>query len=589
MSELMRKHLRGVLTTTVVLVGCGTPEQNTDLRPAGPPEVLAVLVGTDPSFQLYESATFCAPNDEKRPASVGLPDFSFIQICDDDPTVEAAMVDNAYPDGWYVRIMFDELLDPTVEELVEIMDPDTGMGTDTFYGTLANTQPVTLQCESINGGMVEVPYDGYYSPSGNAVTWPLGPSLVIKPDEPRAIATSSMCTVTIKETVRDKGGDPVPADQRGPFPFQIAPLQVVGIEPADGSEVTPISIYFDNFIVQFNTEVDETSFCNEGATMDECEFEIVGLGSAPQDYYFYNIGAALGGGIFTESGVTEFGLGPVDPLEAEKKDYAFQFRQGTSLADRCGRETTFGAPSVDDHTLVEFATSEFELQTTAPGNGDTASPLRKLSVQFTNVLDPASLEPSEYTLTPAVDSFALGTTPFNDGDFLFEGHYQPGTMYTFTLNAGATIADAHGAIYTQAMARTVSWTTQPIAVTGTVPANNGTATRAMDTSTTSFDIAFNQSMDPATLDPATEITITGPSTVTFTAPTIGSGCTAASTSCRIRLTTTAAIMAGDYTLTIKTGATVTDVLGNVYTQAADRIVNFTVATADPPAPPIVCL
>jgi hypothetical protein len=587
MSELMRKHLRGVVTATVVLAGCGTPEQNTDLRPEGPPEVLAVLVGTDPSFQLSESATFCAKGDEKRPTSVGLPDFSFIQICDDDPAVEAAMVDNAYPDGWYVRVMFDELLDPSVEELVEILDPDTGLGTDTFYGTLANTQPVTLQCESIAGGMVDVPYDGYYSPSGNSVTWPLGPSLVIRPDEPRAIATSSMCTVTLKDNIRDKNGELVPAAQRGPFPFKIAPLQIVTIEPADGSTVTPLSIYFDNFLVQFNTEVDPASWCNEGTTMDECEFEIVGLGSAPQDYYFYNIGEALGGGIFTDSGVTEFGLGPVDPLEAEKTDYTFQFRQGTSLADRCGRETMFGAPAVGDNTLVAFETSEFEFQSSTPNNGDTVAPLRKLSVQFTNVLDAASLEGTEWTLTPAVDNLAVGTSPGNDGDFLFTGNYQPGTMYTFTLNAGATILDAHGAMYTQEAARTITWTTQAINVTGTVPANNGTALRAMDTSNTNFDISFNQSMDPTTLDPATEITITGPSTVTFGAPT-AVGCLPTSTSCRVRMTSTAPLMAGDYELTIKAGATVSDVLGNVYTQATDRVVSFTVETAETD-PPITCL
>lgn len=587
MSELMRKHLRGIVTA-VVFVGCGVPEQNTDLRPEGPPEVLAVLVGTDPSAQLSESATFCAKDDAKRPTGVGLPDFSFVQICDDDPAVEAAMVDNAYPDGWYIRVMFDELLDPSVEELIEITDPDTGMGTDTFYGTLANTQPVTLQCESVSGGMVNVPYDGYYSPAGNAVTWPLGPSLVIKPDEPRAIATSSMCTVSLKDTIRDKDGELVPAAQRGPFPFKVAPLQIVAIEPTDGSEVTPLSIYFDNFLVQFNTEVDPASWCDEGGAMDECEFEIVGLGSAPQDYYFYNIAEALGGGVLTESGVTEFGLGPVDPLEAEKADYSFQFRQGTKLADRCGRETTFGVPSVADNTKVDFATSEFELASTSPNTGDTVAPLRKLSVQFTNVLDPATLAATEWTLTPAVDSIAIASSPGNDGDFLFVGHYQPGTTYTFTLNAGAEIADAHGATYTQTAARTVMWTTQPITVSGTTPANNGTALRAMDTSTTTFDISFNQSMDPATLDPATEITVTGPSTVTFAAPAVV-GCGVTSTSCRIRLTSTAALMAGDYTLTLKAGATISDVLGNVYTQAADRVVNFTVETAEPAAPPITCL
>ncbi len=587
MSELMRKHLHGFVTTAVALVGCGTPEQNTDLRPEGPPQVLAVLVGNDPTAQLSESATYCARNDEKRPTSVGLPDFSFVQICDDDPSIEAPMVDNAYPDGWYVRVMFDELLDPSVEELVEIIDPDTGLGTDTYYGTIANTKPVTLQCESINGGMVDVPYDGFYSPAGNAVTWPLGPSLVIQPDDPRTIATSSMCTVTLKDTIRDKSGELVPAAERGPFPFKIAPLQIVTIDPANGSELTPLAPYYDNFLVQFNTEVDPASWCDEGAGMDECEFEIVGLGSAPQDYYVYNIADAIGGGIFTESGVTEWGLGPADPLEAEKKDYSFQFRQGTKLADRCGRETTFGAPSAADGTKVDFATTEFELDRTVPNNNDTVAPLRKPLVQFTNVLDLASLDASEWSLTPAVDSIAVATS--TEGDFLFAGNYQPDTTYTLTLNAGATVLDAHGAMYTQANALMLSWKTQAIAVTGTVPANNGTARRATDASNTTFDISFNQSMAPASLDPATEITIEGPSTgVTFAAPT-AVGCAPASTSCRIRLTTTAPLMAGDYTLTLKAGATVDDVLGNTYTQAADRVINFTVATAGPAAAPVVCL
>ena len=100
--------------------------------------------------------------------SVGLPDFTLTSICDEDPSKPAAMVANAYPDGWYVRVMFDELLDPDVEELIEILDPDTGDGTDTFTGSIANTQPVILECESVAGGFIEVPYDGYYSPAGNS-------------------------------------------------------------------------------------------------------------------------------------------------------------------------------------------------------------------------------------------------------------------------------------------------------------------------------------------------------------------------------------------------------------------------------------
>ena len=52
------------------LAGCDDATQDTDLRSEGPPDVLAVLVLTDASFQLYETATYCRPNDEKRPGLV---------------------------------------------------------------------------------------------------------------------------------------------------------------------------------------------------------------------------------------------------------------------------------------------------------------------------------------------------------------------------------------------------------------------------------------------------------------------------------------------------------------------------------------
>ena len=109
----------GVASATLgmlALGACSDPELNTDLRTEGPPEVLAVLVATDASFMLYETATYCKPGDEFRPTLVGLPDFTTLQVCpedgDPDPVVDA------YPDGWYIRIMFDELLDPTYAKAV---------------------------------------------------------------------------------------------------------------------------------------------------------------------------------------------------------------------------------------------------------------------------------------------------------------------------------------------------------------------------------------------------------------------------------------------------------------------------------------
>src|SRR3954463_8940188 len=102
-----RTHGVVAATLGVLVAGaCSDPTQGTDLRPEGPPDVLAVLVATDAASQLAETATYCRADDAKRPGLVGLPDFTTSQICPDDGT-DAEMVADAYPDGWYVRVMFD--------------------------------------------------------------------------------------------------------------------------------------------------------------------------------------------------------------------------------------------------------------------------------------------------------------------------------------------------------------------------------------------------------------------------------------------------------------------------------------------------
>lgn len=245
----------------LALGACDDPTARTDLRPEGPPEVLAVLVMNDP-FGLYETATYCKVGDEKRPSLVGTPDFNALQICDTDlnnpagyrednpdtPEVEdtfvAAGVEDAAPTFWYSRIMFDELLDPDVEELVEITDAD-GNGTGQFAGTLANTRPVTLTC-----GGAEVPYDGYYSPSGNNVTWPLGPSLFIAPLDPSVIPAGSTCEITLRpEVVKDKQG--VSTADTGPFSFGLQALAFLGFDAEDEGTLTadaPLLGLFNGFV-----------------------------------------------------------------------------------------------------------------------------------------------------------------------------------------------------------------------------------------------------------------------------------------------------------------------------------------------------
>jgi hypothetical protein len=234
-----RLRTQGVAVTTLAmfsLVGCDDPIASTDLRPEGDPEVLSVLVMNDSVDFFFETATFCAVNDAKRPGFVGTP-FGPTVLCPDDLSmgtepVSDATSGGAEPTSWYVRIMFDELLDPTVEDLIPVLDPDTMMETGLFTGSLATTQPVILNC-----GGVAIEYDGYYSPSGNNVTWPVGPSLFIQPTDPTTVATGSTCTVEIKDSVVDKTGNPVPAAQRTGVTWDIASLAFLQSSPAPGGKV----------------------------------------------------------------------------------------------------------------------------------------------------------------------------------------------------------------------------------------------------------------------------------------------------------------------------------------------------------------
>ncbi|HEY4176532.1 MAG TPA: hypothetical protein VGM90_06865 [Kofleriaceae bacterium] len=231
-----------------------------DLRPDGPPEVLTVMVMNDAENLYLESATFCKLDDDKRPTEVFTSNGGLTEVCPlDDPSAPATEVKDAVPTAWYVRIVFDELLNPSIEDLV----PDTdasGDPTGTYTGHIVDTHPVELKC-----GGVAVDYDGYYSPAGNYQTWPVGPSLVIVPDDPTAIATGTECTVTINDVVKDKSGEQVPADQRGTngeYKFKIAPLALLSTapgtvtDPAAAEEVVPES----PVTFTFNDVVDPASF-----------------------------------------------------------------------------------------------------------------------------------------------------------------------------------------------------------------------------------------------------------------------------------------------------------------------------------------
>jgi len=229
---------QGVLAATLGMLAmgaCDTPTELSDLRPEGPPEVLTVLVadtpGDDPLFNSIanntETATFCKQDDAKRPNFVNYPlAVGGVQICPDDISMGVPEVTDATPvladlTGWYVRVQFDELLTDDIEDLIPILDDD-GIDTGTSTGSLKNTQPVTLTC-----GGAAVPYDGYYAPEGNDLTWPLGPSLFIGPLDTTVIPTGTECEITMKSVIVDKDGNSVPTNEVGPYKFAVAPLTVI--------------------------------------------------------------------------------------------------------------------------------------------------------------------------------------------------------------------------------------------------------------------------------------------------------------------------------------------------------------------------
>lgn len=245
---------QGLLAATacVLLIGaCSNPDEQTDLRPSGAPEVLTVLVSNDAAGDgILEGATFCKVNDDKRPTLVPANPDGPAQVCPDDPSKGATKVEDGVPLGWYVRIQFDELLNPDIEDLLPIPNSDL------LQGSLARTQPVILTCAGAN-----VPYDGYYDPSGNSVTWPLGPSLFIAPLDDTAIPTGSDCTVMIKgDVVIDKDGVHVPGGTEGgvgPYSFTLAPMDLVGTDPAAPKDATkPATVApEDPLVISFNAQV----------------------------------------------------------------------------------------------------------------------------------------------------------------------------------------------------------------------------------------------------------------------------------------------------------------------------------------------
>jgi len=233
----------GLLVTLVPLAlgaACSDPELGSELDTEGPPDVVEVNVASesalrDPNGNQIEAATYCRPGDEFKVSTFYCP---LDRNSDNEPVegereLDSAVLD-ATPVGWHVRVIFAELLDPDVEDLVEV--------DGVINGSLAETQPFSLRC-----GGADVPYDGWYDPTGNFLSYPPGPGLVATPLEFIASGTAD-CEIELRDGVVDKNGDEVPSDHRGPYAFGIAPLSVE-TDPEDAAQgidpAAPISLQFN--------------------------------------------------------------------------------------------------------------------------------------------------------------------------------------------------------------------------------------------------------------------------------------------------------------------------------------------------------
>jgi len=261
---------------------CGTPDLATNLRPDGPPDLLAVMTQNPIDLggnTLTESPLRCkyvnGKKDPKAPGFVGDPITGGSLVCPDNEsdftpaTVDPRQLDNGFGlSGWNIRLMFDELLDGDKAETLDC-DQDTGI----CEGTLSETRPVTLKCADTEIRYYEDPaddadtqavdrYRSFYVPNGNNVTFPLGPSLFISPKpEELTFPTGSSCTVTIDPTkVTDKDDIAVPAGDLT-TPFKIADLSLILVDPADSDSpatISPDPVAAGAVAFVFNANLDDT-------------------------------------------------------------------------------------------------------------------------------------------------------------------------------------------------------------------------------------------------------------------------------------------------------------------------------------------
>lgn len=459
---MSRYRTQGVLAVglgILTCVACSSPDLKTDLRPEGDPEVLTVMAhnGVDSS----EVAMYChydasGVRDVKAPGFVGDPVTGGGIVCPEkqsdftaaDMDPRAATTDD--PDlifnvDWGVRIMFDELLNPDVETLDCNED-------NICSGSLESTLPLRLTCGATN---TVVHYTGYYVPNGNRDTFPLGPSLFIKPViSELTFPTGTPCKVAINDNVVDKDGNKVPTDQKS-FDFKIADLALVDTFPHDSATPATVDGYSGFIGLAFNAAIDDTSF-------DLADVQVLdGTGTAldPGDYDFvvddFNMDAIVAA-TGAANGPVDYGDGIfVFPTNYFIPDnYTFKWKTGAHLAEVNG-----GTLTTTEDTSVRFKVP-YRNFGTSPKNGATnVAATATIQLFFNGDLVAASVAASELTLKTSAGVDVPFTFTVNGDTLIVDptGNLASGS-YRFSIPAGSAFDGPHSSTVTFTTAKNIAFT-----------------------------------------------------------------------------------------------------------------------------------
>lgn len=492
---MSRYRSQGLLAVGIGLAAaaCGEPDLQTDLRPSGPPDVLAVMTQTPLAFALFdrlpEQPFYCkyvnGKLDEKAPTFVGDPITGGTVMCpEDEADFAPATLDPLMPDDvpFGVRVVFDELLNA---DLVETLECDEI--SNICSGTLAETQPVGIKCGPDN---TEVPYTGYYVPNGNRVTYPLGPSIYFQPD-PAAMtfATGSTCTFTVNaDRVEDKDGNPVPEADRS-FQAQIADLALQFVDPPEGADavISPDPAAAGAAAFVFNANLDEKA-------IDPALFQLA-------DEQGNAIDTAIFVGAYTYPGFTDavYVFPDTDTGIFEPGTYS-----ATMLAGEL-QEINGGTTTVAEETTHFSVAFDKTGQTSGTDFPVAGAPIR---IYYNNTLDPATVGADDVeffattsnppnmaipvTVTVGNAAAAYANTP-NNSIIVKPNAELPLGTYALRIKAGAEVKDVDGNTkhYNTPVALTYNVL---LKVARTIPANNGTLLPTAD-----FKIVFSGSLDPATV------------------------------------------------------------------------------------------